>query len=158
MLPAIIYVGMAVFNSKFIIKALKEQIESIKNEITVLERKYLKRGEECDSKFWMYLDSNRKMMGKCMTVKARQKAGMPNDESGRPGRCYSNPSESVNNILTGEKESVTGNAKEKRLTKLEFIRDVWTTVRTNRKGAARSLWAEQRSGTCRSCPLSTSGT
>ena len=89
---------------------MKKHLQSIKDEVASIERKILSKGEEYNSRFWMYLHKNRK----CMTVKARQKAGMPNDKDGKPARCYSHQSESINNVLTWKKESITGNNKEKR--------------------------------------------
>ena len=70
------------------------------------------------------------MMKKSMIVTARRKAGMPDAEStGRPEHCYTNQSESVNNKLTRQKESITKNDKSKGdMSKLQFTRDVWEEV------------------------------
>ncbi|KAK3711391.1 hypothetical protein QZH41_003530 [Actinostola sp. cb2023] len=115
-------------------KDLKKRLMSIKDTLSSLERTFLKKGEDYDSQFWKYLYSNRKMMGKTMTTKARQKAGMPCDEGGKPLRCYSNQSECINNVLTRQKEAFTGDDKaKKKLTKLEFIRDVWCVVENHQE-------------------------
>lgn len=54
---------------------------------------------------------------------------MPLDPSGKPLRCYTNQSESINNKLTRVKEAVMKNDKGKvNMTKTEFTMEVWENV------------------------------
>ena len=79
-------------------------------------------------RFSNYLFKQEKMMKKCMIASAR-KAGMRSDYLGKPARCYTNQSESVNNKLTRQKEAITRKEKGKsNMSKLEFVRDVWEEV------------------------------
>jgi len=64
-----------------------------------------------------------------MIATARIKAGMPNDESGRPLKCYTNQSESINNKLTPQKEAMANNDKNKAdMSKVQFTKNVWEEV------------------------------
>ena len=66
-----------------------------------------------------------------MTLKARRKAGMPLDKSGKPLRPYTNPSESMNNVFLQAMETyVRSNRKSEssNLSKLEFTRNVVEAV------------------------------
>ena len=78
------------------------------------------------SEFWSYVNSHKKMMKQSMIATARSKAGMPIDTSGKPVKCYTNQSESINNKLSRQKEALAKNDKSKvDLTKLQFTKDVW---------------------------------
>ena len=79
--------------------------------------------------FWSYFNSHKKMMKQSMIATARSKAGMPIDTSGKPVKCHTNQSESINNKLTHQKEALAKNDKSKvDLTKLQFTKDVWEEV------------------------------
>ena len=79
--------------------------------------------------FWTYVHTHKKMMKKCMIATARIKAGMPNDESGKPLRSYINQSESINNKLTRQKEAMAKNDKNKvDMSKVQFTKNVWEEV------------------------------
>ena len=94
-----------------------------------LEAEELKLTGKETPQFWSYLNSHKKMMKQSMIATARSKAGMPIDTSGRPVKCYTNQSESINNKLTRQKEALAKNDKGKvDLTKLQFTKDVWEEV------------------------------
>ena len=79
--------------------------------------------------FWTYVHTHKKMMKKCMIATARIKAGMPNDESGKPLKSYTNQSESINNKLTRQKEAIAKNDKNKvDMSKVQFTKNVWEEV------------------------------
>ena len=79
--------------------------------------------------FCMYLKNHSKMITTCMLATAREKAGMPKNNAGKPVKCYSNQSESINNKLTRTKEAISNIGKNKgTVTKLEFTRDVFEEV------------------------------
>ena len=60
---------------------------------------------------------------------SKTKAGMPNDESGKPLKSYTNHSESINNKLTRQKETMAKNDKNKvDLSKVQFTRNMWEEV------------------------------
>ena len=60
---------------------------------------------------------------KCMIATARIKAGMPNRESGKPLKSYTNQSESINNKLTRQKEDMAKNDKNKvDMSKVQFTK------------------------------------
>ena len=65
-----------------------------------------------------------------MIATARRKAGMADlDNKGKPARCFTNQSESVNNKLTRQKEAMTKSDKNKSdMSKLQFVKDVWQEV------------------------------
>lgn len=66
-----------------------------------------------------------------MIRNARKKDGMPTDKMGNVLRSYTNHSETVNDMLTRQKEAITGKAKSKSdFTRLELVRDVWDTFVT----------------------------
>lgn len=84
-----------------------------------------------------------------MARKSRQKAGMPIDDHGIPMRCTTHQSESMNSILVNQRENVhKGN---KNLTKLQFVRDVWSCVHSNqqRELELALCGGEQQDGTVR---------
>ena len=94
-----------------------------------LEAKELKLIGKETPEFWSYLNSHKKMMKQNMIATARSKAGMPMDTSGKPVKCYTNQSESINNKLTRQKKALAKNDKSKvDLTKLQFTKEVWEEV------------------------------
>jgi len=79
--------------------------------------------------FWSYVNTHKKMMKKCMIATARSKAGMPNGESGKPLKSYTNQSENINNKLTRQKEAIAKNNKNKvDMSKVQFTKNVWEEV------------------------------
>ena len=68
-----------------------------------------------------------------MGAKSRREASMPIDNDGRLQRCYTNQSESINNMLTRQTEAVTGKVKRGNQTKLEFVRDSWFAILANQE-------------------------
>ena len=94
-----------------------------------LEAEELKLSGKETPEFWSYLNSHKKMMKQNMIATARSKAGMPMDTSGKPVKCYTNQSESINNKLTRQKKALAKNDKSKvDLTKLQFTKEVWEEV------------------------------
>ena len=80
--------------------------------------------------FWSYVHTHKKIMKKCMIAKARIKVSMPNDESGKPLKSYTNQSESINNKLTCQKDAMAKNHKNKvDLSKVQFTKNVWNVRR-----------------------------
>lgn len=63
------------------------------------------------------------MMKKTMIATAKRKAGMADlDNKGKPTRCFTNQSESVNNKLTRQKEAMTKGDKNKNdMSNLQFV-------------------------------------
>ena len=108
---------------------LNAMIEDEKTSLDVYEGKVLGMTEEYTSKFWKYIKKKEKMIANHMIQCQRRKAGMPCDESGKPRRSYTNQSESLNNILTRQKEAISQAPKKKVPTKkLFFVKNVWEEV------------------------------
>ena len=90
------------------------------------ETEVLEKDEGYHSQFWAYLDKNVAVMAKNMVAKARSKARLPQDEKGKPERCYTHQSESLNNMLTRRKEAFIKTDKGKQdLSKLQFTTEVF---------------------------------
>lgn len=82
-----------------------------------------------------------------MIGKARSKARLPLDEQGKPERCYTHQSESLNNMLTRRKEAFIKTDKGKQdLSKLQFTTAVSSSQRINirSKSSRRLFMAEAR--------------
>ena len=82
----------------------------------------LGKNDACDSKFWKYLESNYKMMKNSMVAKVRRRAGLKDGPDEKPVRSYTNPSESMNHVMSSLKKDIVSseNVKDRGLTKLEF--------------------------------------
>lgn len=106
---------------------LKARIQSCKQ---TLEEEEKQLTSTSSLQFWTYISSHEKMMKKSMIATARRKAGMADlDNKGKPARCFTNQSESVNNKLTRQKEAMTKSDKNKSdMSKLQFVKDVWQEV------------------------------
>ena len=79
--------------------------------------------------FWRYFKSHKKMTIRSMIARARSKAGMRSNRSGKPVKCYTNQSDSINKNLTRQKEALAKNDKSKvDLTKLQLRKDVLEEV------------------------------
>lgn len=105
---------------------LRARLDSVKDDLDKKEREVLKKGDNYESQFWVYLNKNSVMFGRNMIAKARAKAGLPLDEHGKPKRCYTHQSESLNNILTRRKEAFIKNYKGKQdLSKLQFATEIF---------------------------------
>ena len=75
-------------------------MESSKSEIEDREREVLKRADKTYSpKFWPHLKERSEMMASYMVEKVRKEAGMAVGDDGRQLRCYTNNSESMNNVM-----------------------------------------------------------
>lgn len=94
-------------------RELRARLDSIKDDLNKKERELLKKDDDYQSQFWQYLNKNFDVMAKNMIGKARSKARLPLDNEGKPERCYTHQSESLNNILTRRKELFIKNDKGK---------------------------------------------
>jgi hypothetical protein len=111
------------------ILALKEKMEE--KEKGILGKDW---EGQYESKFWQYIKRNETIMAEHIICSARTDARMPLQEDGTPLRCYTNQSESINNVLTKQKESVIKGAKKKEpMSKVGFVRDVWKPVLEKQK-------------------------
>ena len=107
-------------------RELRARLDSIKDGLNTKERELLQKDGGYQSQFWQYLDKNFDVMAKNMIAKARSKAHVPMDNQGKPERCYTHQSESLNNILTRRKELFIKNDKGKQdLSKLQFVTEVF---------------------------------
>ena len=106
---------------------LKARIQSCKQ---TLEEEEKQLTSTSSPQIWTYISSHEKMMKKSMIATARRKTGMADlDNKGKPARCFTNQSESVNNKLTRQKEAMTKSDKNKSdMSKLQFVKDVWQEV------------------------------
>ena len=107
-------------------RELRARLDSVKDDMDKRETEVLKKDEGYHSQFWAYLDKNVAVMAKNMVAKARSKARLPQDEKGKPERCYTHQSESLNNMLTRRKEAFIKTDKGKQdLSKLQFTTEVF---------------------------------
>ena len=80
-------------------------------------------------KYSAFLEGKYTMMKKCMVAKVRRKAGLPDDETGNPLRCYTNASESMNSVMKAEKNAfLRENPGVSKLSKLQFTRHVFESI------------------------------
>ena len=59
-----------------------------------------------------------------MTRQKKRADGSPVDENNVPAHCYTNPSESINHVMS-EQNNLAGYKKKQDVTKLQFILDVY---------------------------------
>ena len=107
---------------------LSTRLESRKTSLDIYEGQVLGMSEDYTSRFWKYMKKEEKMMAQHMIQCQRKQAGMPYDHTGiKPARPYTNQSESLNNILTRQKEAMSKAPKSKVPTK-NFVKNVWEEV------------------------------
>lgn len=109
---------------------LRTRLDSAKEEIDSREREVLKREDEgYKPKFWSFLDEHSEMMGSHMVANVRKEAGMVVGDDGKPARCYSNNSESMNNVMRSAKETfLKENPCISQLNKIQFTQNVFEVV------------------------------
>ena len=109
---------------------LRQRLESVKTELESKEREVLKRdGEKYAPKFWSYLEERSEMMARHMVENAREEAGMAVGDDGKPLRCYTNCSESMNNVMRSAKETfLKANPCISQLNKIQFTQNVFEVV------------------------------
>ena len=109
---------------------LRQRLDLAKMEIERREREVLKREDEAyKPKFWSFLDEHFEMMGSHMVANVRKEAGMVVEDDGKPARCYSNNSESMNNVMRSAKETfLKENPSISQLNKIQFTRNVFEVV------------------------------
>lgn len=81
-------------------RVAKEILDEKEKELLIKEATY-------QPQFSKYLEQNRGMIGKTMTLIARKKAGMPDGRNGKPTRPYTNSSVVINNVLLQTKERLS---------------------------------------------------
>ena len=85
---------------------LRKRLNAAKIDMDEQECRVLNK--TCQSympKYSAFLEGKYTMMKKCMVAKVRRKAGLPDDETGNPVRCYTNASESMNSVMKAEKNA-----------------------------------------------------
>jgi len=109
---------------------LRQRLDLAKMEIERREREVLKREDEAyKPRFWSFLDEHFEMMGSHMVANVRKEAGMVVEDDGKPARCYSNNSESMNNVMRSAKETfLKENPCISQLNKIQFTRNVFEVV------------------------------
>ena len=109
-------------------KDLRKRLKSAQDEVDEKERLTLGKDKQYTSQYWSYLNDNRKMMRKHMVDDVRRKAGLMDGDNGKPQRCYTNCSESMNNLMKAAKNIFTKETGTTHLTKLQFIRHVFEAI------------------------------
>ena len=111
-------------------KDLKNRLQASKEELDREERAVLAKDDAYQCKFWKYLELNYKMMKDNMVAKVRRQAGLKDGPDGKPIRSYTNPSESMNHVMSTFKKGVVSakDGKENGLTKLEFTTSVFEEI------------------------------
>ena len=89
------------------------------------ETEMLKKDEGYLSKFWQYLDKNFAVIAKHMISKARSKTRLPIDDKGKPERCYTHQSESVNMLTRRKAAFITTDKGKQDRSKLQFTTEVF---------------------------------
>jgi hypothetical protein len=110
---------------------LAEAVERCKLQMDCHEVELLGKQNDSgyESRFWKYVRKNQKMIGDHMVVSRRKLAGLGVGHSGKVQRATTNLSESMNNIITQQKQAVMkGSKKNNAMTKLGFFKHVWEEV------------------------------
>ena len=106
-------------------KELKKNLRDLQKDFDNKEREILGKDQNYQPQFSSYIVDHYDMIKSSMIAKARRKAGLP-EESGRPVRCFSNPSESMNHVIKVEKHTRFPNKRF--ISKLEFLRDIFEHI------------------------------
>lgn len=125
-------------------KDLKRRLKSAKDDIEKQERVVLGKDDKYLPKYWSYLNTKRRMIRRHMVDEARKKAGMINGENGKPPRCYTNYSESMNNVMKSAKNDFLkkkGSVASSTLSKLEFTRHVFEGIHDHQMEELKSAVA-----------------
>ena len=120
-------------------KDLKRRLDASKEELDREERKVLGKDDGYECKFWKYLESNYDMMRNNMVAKVRRRAGLKDGPDGKPLRSYTNPSESMNHVMSSLKKDIVSsqNVKDRGLTKLEFTTSVFEEIHRKQQDELR---------------------
>lgn len=112
---------------------LRKRLDGAKPEIERKEREVLKRKDDTfKPNFWSYLNNRFEMMSCHMVANIREEAGMVVGDDGKPVRCYTNNSESINNIMRSAKETfLKENPCISQLNKIQFTQNVFEVVHAN---------------------------
>ena len=109
---------------------LRKCFDSAKTAIEKREREVLKRKDGTfRPKLWSYLNEQFEMMASHMVASIRKEAGMLLGDNGKRVRCYTNNSESMNNVMRAAKETyLKGNPCLSQLNKFQFTKNVFKVV------------------------------
>lgn len=109
---------------------LRQRLDASKTEMESREREVLKREDKTyRPKFWSYMDKRSEMMACHMVEEVRKQAGMAVGDNGKPLRCYTNNSESMNNVMRCAKETfLKENPCISQLNKIQFTQNVFEVV------------------------------
>lgn len=109
---------------------LQKRLDKAKSEIERKEREVLKRKDETfKPKFWSYLNDHFEMMACHMVANIREEAGMVVGDDGKPVCCYTNNSESINNVMRSAKETfLKENPCISQLNKIQFTQNVFEVL------------------------------
>ena len=95
-------------------KDLKRRLYASKEELEREEREVLGKDSTYQCKFWTYLESNNEMMKNNMVAKVRRQGGLRDGPDGKPIKSYTNPSESMNHVMSAAKKDVVSSKNEKK--------------------------------------------
>ena len=84
---------------------VKEQIRVTKESMDKKQTDILQKTAKYQPSFSEYLNEQRELISKTMSLEARRKAGIPIGKNGKPVRPYTNASEAINNVMLQTKES-----------------------------------------------------
>ena len=120
-------------------KDLKRQPEASKEELDREERDVLGKDDAYECTFWKYLESNYEMMKNNMVARVRRRAVLKDGPDGKTVRSYTNPSESMNHVLSSLKKDIVSseNVKDRGLTKLELTASVFEEIHRKQQDELR---------------------
>ena len=120
---------------------LRKRLDSAKTAVEKREREVLKRKDETfRPKFWSYLNERFGMMASHMVASIHNEAGMVLGDNGKPVRCYTNNSESMNNVTRAAKETyLKGNPCVSQLNKFQFTKNVFEVVYAHQMEETRKM-------------------
>ena len=109
---------------------LKQRLNAAKAEMDDREKKILnKTSPSYVPRYSAYLKEKYDMMREHMIGKVRRKAGLPEDETGKPVRSYTNASESMKNSMKAERNSfLRHNPGVSKLSKLQCTRRIFESI------------------------------
>ena len=122
---------------------LRGRLKTSKSEIEDRERDVLKRPDEtyC-AKFWPYLKEDSEMMASHMVADVRKEAEMAIGDDGKPLHCYTNNSESMNNVMKSAKATfLKQNPCVSQLNKIQFMQNVFEVVHAHQMKGMHSAIA-----------------
>lgn len=110
---------------------MKRKLRDVKKVLDEKEADILNKPQGYQPKFSQYILKNQHMIVTNMSLKERRKAGLPDDDNGKPIRPYTNSSEAMNNVMKQAKLqflSSNGRKHNESLSKLEFTKHVFEEI------------------------------